>query len=93
MSAKPLKKILEEYLAGTNFKEIDETISVQKLWETIVGKPISNNTKIKSFKYGIITITTTNSVWRNELFFQKKSLLEKLKKSGSELKIKDIILK
>ena len=93
MSAKELKQVLEEYLKGSDFTEINNTISIQTAWEKTVGKPISKNTKIESFKNGTIKIKTSNPVWRNELSLQKQNLLDKLKKTEPDLKINEIILK
>ena len=90
MRAKPIKDILSDYLKGTDFKEINETINTNKIWNKIVGKTISNNTEIVSMKNGKITIKTSNSIWRNELTFQKEELLNKLKKEEPELNVKAI---
>ena len=92
MVAKQLKQILGEYLKGTDFKEINNTISIQTAWDKTVGKPISKNTEIISFKKGTIKIKVSNPIWRNELSFQKQDLLDKLKKTEPDLNIKKIIL-
>ena len=93
MSAKQLKQILGEYLKGEDFKEINNTISIQTAWEKTVGNPIIKNSKIESFKNGTIKIKVSNPIWRNELSLQKQDILEKLKKSEPNLNIKKIILK
>ena len=93
MPAKQLKEALLEYLKGTDFKEINNTISIQAAWEKTVGKPINKNTEVESFKNGTIKIKVSNSIWRNELSLQKQSLLEKLKKTEPKLNIKEITLK
>ena len=38
MSAKELKQLLGEYLKGTDFKEINNTISIQKAWKKLLCK-------------------------------------------------------
>ena len=93
MPPKKLKRLLDDYLKGTDFKDINNTINIELIWEKMVGNPISSNTKIQSFKNGTIIINVSNSIWRNELSLQKQILLEKLKKKEPNLKIKDIILK
>jgi len=93
VAIKQLKHILGEYLKGTDFKEINNTISLQKVWNKMVGRPISKNTKISSFKNGTIRIKVANPIWRNELSLQKQELLEKLKKTEPDLNIREIILK
>ena len=93
MGQKQLKKALDEYLKGTNFIEINNTISIETVWEKTVGKLISKNTKIESFKKGTIIIKVSNPIWRNEISLQKQDILEKLKKIEKDLYIKEIQLK
>ena len=90
MKAKSIKDILYEYLAGTNFKEINEKINIETSWKNNVGKTISNNTKIISYKKGPLSIKTSNPIWRNELSLQKQDLINKIKEALPELNIKDI---
>ena len=90
MKAKSLKDLLSDYLEGSDFKEINDTINLNKTWNKMVGKTISKNTKIAAIKNGKITIKTSNPIWRNELTFQKEDLLNKLKKEESEIEIKEI---
>ena len=92
MAAKQLKQILVEFLKGADYKEINKTISIQVVWEKTVGEPINKNTKIESFKNGIINIKVSNPIWRNELSLQKQDLIAKLKKADPTLRIKEIIL-
>ena len=93
MATTSLKKLLEDFFRGSDFKEINTSISAELVWNKVVGKPISNNTKIKSLKRGILNIKTSSPVWRNELFLQKKELLEKIKQTDPTLNIKEIIFK
>ena len=93
MTSKQLKEILEEYIKGEDFKEINNTISIQTTWEKTVGNPIIKNSKIESFKNGIIKIKVSNPIWRNELSLQKQDILDKLVKTEPNLNIKKIILK
>ena len=88
--AKPIKELLSNYFKGSNFKDINNTINLNKFWKQIVGKTISKNTEIIDIKNGKVSIKTTNPIWRNELTFQKEDLLQRLKKEAPELKIKEI---
>ena len=93
MKAKSIKDLLSDYLKGSDFKEINNTINLNKSWKKIVGKTISQNTEIVAIKHGKISIKTSNSIWRNELMFQKEDLLKRLKKEEPELNIKEIDLR
>ena len=90
MKAKVIKDLLSDYFKGSNFKEINEVINLNKTWNKIVGKTISKNTEIASINNGKIIIKTTNPIWRNELTFQKEDLLNRLKKEEPEINIKEI---
>ncbi len=90
MKAKSIKDLLSDYFKGSGFKEINETINLNKSWNKIVGKTISKNAEITSIKNGKITIKTSNPIWRNELTFQKEDLLDRLKKEEQNIKIKEI---
>ena len=90
MNARPIKDLLSEYFKGSDLKEINETINLNKSWKKIVGKTISQKTEITSIKNGKIIIKTSNPIWRNELTFQKEDLLNRLKKEEPEINIKEI---
>ena len=90
MKAKSIKDLLSEYLEGSDFKEINDTINLNKFWSNMVGKTISKNTEIINIKNGKLTIKTSNPVWRNELIFQKEDLLKRLQKEKLGLNIKEI---
>ena len=90
VKAKSIKNLLSDYFKGSDFKEINETINLNKSWNKIVGKTISKKTEIVSIKNGKIIIKTTNPIWRNELTFQKEDLLNRLKKEEQEINIKEI---
>ena len=90
MKAKVIKDLLSDYFKGSNFKEINEVINLNKTWNKIVGKTISKNTEIASINNGKIIIKTTNPIWRNELTFQKEDLLNRLKKEEPMTNIKEI---
>ena len=90
--AEKLKEILENYLNGESFKEINETITLENAWKEVVGNLINKNTQIISFKNKTLTVKTTTPVWRNELFLQKKNILEKIKTKLKKNKINEIKL-
>jgi len=90
VKARTIKELLSDYFKGSNFKEVNQTINLNKSWKKIVGKTISKNTEILVIKNGKITIKTSNPIWRNELTFQKQDLLDRIKKEEPGLNIKEI---
>tara|TARA_B100000959_G_C14900659_1_gene590756 strand:- start:674 stop:952 length:279 start_codon:yes stop_codon:yes gene_type:complete len=90
--AQELKEILNKYFQGKELKKINETISIEKIWNEIVGDAIKKNTKIISFKNKTLIIKTSTPVWRNEISLQKTTILKKLQTKISQNKIKLIKL-
>ena len=78
------------HIKPIEYKQINNTINLNKSWKKIVGKAISKNTEVVDIKHGKILIKTSNSIWRNELIFQKDDLLKRLKKEEPKLNIKEI---
>jgi|TARA_B100001750_G_scaffold183520_1_gene152268 predicted nucleic acid-binding Zn ribbon protein len=72
---------------------LEKGIAQQKaleIWPETVGKTVSKNTEPISIEHGILSIKTTTPVWRQELQFQKKQIIEKLNKKLNKTLIKDI---
>ena len=72
---------------------LEKGIAQQKaleIWSEIVGETVSKNTEPISIEHGILNIKTTTPVWRQELQFQKKQIIEKLNKKLNKKLIKDI---
>tara|TARA_B110000438_G_scaffold268892_1_gene284821 strand:- start:742 stop:1023 length:282 start_codon:yes stop_codon:yes gene_type:complete len=90
LKAQKIKNILSSYFENTKYIETKEILNIEKLWKNVAGKTIAKNTEIFSFKRGKLRIKTTNSIWRNELIFQKEDLLQRLKEHEPQLKIKEI---
>lgn len=62
-------------------------------WKKIVGDLIAENTKIVKLEGTILTIKVENSVWKNELYFRKKEIINMINNRYNMLLISDIILK
>ena len=72
---------------------LEKGIAQQKaleIWSEIVGETVSKNTEPISIEHGILNIKTATPVWRQELQFQKKNIIEKLNKKLNKKLIKDI---
>ena len=93
MKPQSIKNLLSDFLNGNNFTAINDTISLTAAWKQSVGEPILKNTEILDFKNGKLIIKTSNSIWRNELSFQKNELLNRLQKAEPELNITEIVFR
>ena len=80
------------------FKEekLDEKYSIFAIrngWETIVGKAIANHTTQINYMHGMLYISIDSAVIRNELAYEKESIVQKVNHFCGKRLIKDVILK
>ena len=85
-----IKESLVEILSNEKLKPAFDKGNLSVCWKESVGALINENTTIKSFKNGILIIKTKTPVWRNELLFQKKDIIQNLNSKLEKNKIKDI---
>ena len=60
-------------------------------WESVVGPRISSQAKAFKVEDSKLFVRVKSAVWKNELFFQKKDIKDKLNQSVGGKVIKDII--
>lgn len=73
---------------------LERRINEQKLiinWENIVGNNIAEKTKAFKIEGKKLFVKVENPCWRNELFYLKKDIIDKLNRSVKQEVIKDII--
>ena len=70
-------------------KEINQQKAVD-VWAEAVGKNIKKHTEPVDVRFGVLTVKTSNSVWRQELQFQKKSIVNSINKKLKKTTIKDV---
>ena len=87
-----------EHIAGALRKLIkkqgmEEEINQQKavdVWAEVVGKKIKEHTEPLDVRFGVLTVKTSSPVWRQELQFQKKSIVDSVNKKLKKTTIKDV---
>ena len=70
-------------------KEINQQKAID-LWGDVVGQKIKEQTEPIEVKFGVLTVKTTNSIWRQELQFQKKKIVKSINKKLIKTTIKDV---
>ena len=75
---KSLNDILKNLIKNLGIeREILENQAIVH-WPMIVGPKIAENTSAELIKDGILFVKVKSDVWRNELLFYKKDLIERL---------------
>ena len=81
-----LKKLIKK-------EGIENEINQQKaidLWGDVVGQKIKENTEPIEVQFGVMTVKVKNSVWKQELQFQKNNIIKSLNKKLIKTMIKDL---
>lgn len=60
------------------------------IWNEVVGDTVAKNTQPEKVEHGIIIVKVTSPTWRQELFFQKKEIVQKINKKIGKNVIRDI---
>ena len=72
---------------------IDNAVSQNKalnIWDEIVGKNVAKNTKPDRVEHGVIIVKVSSPTWRQELYFQKNEIIQKINNTIGKNVIKDI---
>lgn len=70
--------------------DIVDRSELQEKFCEIVGEQIANQTKIKNFENGVLTIEVESSVWKNELFFMRDQIKDRINQSFKRKIVKQI---
>ena len=87
-----LKTVLKKLLVNNGIEKAILQNESLTLWKDIVGEAIGNNTTPEEVKHDVLIVRVSTPVWRNELMFRKKEILEKINKTLGKKVIKDIRL-
>jgi len=85
-----LKKIIRNVVKESGIDSALKQESAVFLWEEIVGKTVSAVTEAKKVENGVLLIKTQSSTWRQELYLQKKQIINKINKKIGSNAIKEI---
>ncbi|HFE64430.1 hypothetical protein B1H10_00890 [candidate division KSB1 bacterium 4484_188] len=88
--AKPLNKLIDQFLQSIGIKEKIEENFAFVYWDSVVGKEISERTEPFKMVKGNLFVKVKDAAWRNELQFFKNEIIEKLNKKIGKNVVSDI---
>ena len=60
------------------------------VWNEIVGEKVANHTEPDRVEHGVIIVKVSSPTWRQELYFQKKEIIQKINNKIGKKVIRDI---
>ena len=85
-----LKKAIKNVVRESGIDKALKQESAVFLWEEVVGKTVSTVTEAKKVENGVLLIKTQSSTWRQELYLQKKQIINKINTKIGSNAIKEI---
>ena len=89
----PIGRVLESILDQCRSDSGGGIMQLVRVWEKVVGPPISDNAKPFAVKGTLLLVHVSSSAWLHQLQFLKAELLEKLNHDLKSEKIEDIKFK
>lgn len=69
------------------------TLPIGQAWSELVGETVAEHVQPVALDKGVLTLAADSSVWRQQISFEKKELLEKIAARFKEEQIKEIRVK
>ena len=85
-----LKSAIKIFLKKSGLDKGVKQNTALLIWDEVVGESIAENTSAEKIEHGTLTVKVDNSSWRQELFFKKKEIIEKLNGRIGKKTIKEI---
>jgi len=86
-----ISSLLRELISDWGIERRVDYGTVIDQWTQIVGDPVSQKAKIDKIENGKIFLKVESTAWRQELFFQKKELIQKVNLFLGKEAIKEIL--
>lgn len=90
--AKSLGQILTELLQRNGLTHRVKQFEVINAWPEVAGSTVAHISKAADVRDGVLYVEVVNGVWRNELFYLKPELVQKLNRHVGQKVIHDIHL-
>lgn len=72
---------------------IDNAVAQNKalnIWNETVGDKVAKNTEPDRVEHGVMIVKVSSPTWRQELYFQKNEIIDKINKTIGKSVIRDI---
>lgn len=88
-----LQDAMQEFLKNSKFKTYIQAIQIEEVWESMMGKTVAKYTDKIQIIGTTLFITTTVAPLRNELLYQKDTILQRVNDVLGEKTIKEVVIK
>ena len=88
-----MKQVLADLMTRRGYAAAESTARLTAAWVDSVGEQMAEFTRVNGLRRGMFEVTVVNSAIVQEFGFQKQTLLEALRRSMPDVKIRDLRFK
>ncbi len=88
-----LQDAMQQFLKNSKFKTYIQAIQVEEVWESMMGKTVAKYTDKIQIIGTTLFITTAVAPLRNELLYQKDTIMQRVNEALGEKTIKEVVIK
>ncbi len=85
-----LKVTIDKMLRRYGIDNAIAQTNALNIWSDVVGATVSKNSTPEKVEHGVIIVKVSTPTWRQELYFQKKEIIDKINAKIGKKVIRDI---
>jgi hypothetical protein len=93
MSEISLQDAIQQFLQKSRLKSGIQALRIEDIWEEIMGKTIAKYTDRIQIINHTLYITSSVAPLKNELLYQKETIIERINAALGEKLVKDVVIK
>ena len=93
MAELSFQEAMQQFLKQSRLKHGIQAVQIEELWEKLMGKTIAKYTDKIQISGNTLFITSTVAPLKNELLYQKDTIIERVNEALGEKLIKEVVVR
>jgi len=93
MGEMSLQEAMQQFLKNSKFKTYMQAMQIEEVWEQIMGKTVAKYTDKIQVIGSTLYINTNVAPLKNELLYQKDTILQRVNEALGEKVIKEVVIR
>jgi predicted nucleic acid-binding Zn ribbon protein len=87
-----LQKAMDDYLNQSRLKPKIQALRIEEIWEELMGKTVSKYTDTIKISGQTLFITSSVAPLKNELLFQRETIIQRVNEAFGEKVIQAVVI-
>ena len=93
MGEMSLQEAMQQFLKNSKFKTYVQALQIEEVWEKMMGKTVAKYTDKIEIAGSTLFIHTSVAPLKNELLYQKETIIARVNEAMGEKLIKEVVVK